>query len=37
VAVLVAGEWKFAQINFSYPTLYFPDLRLDGPAPLPGL
>ena len=29
-AVLVREEngWKFAQINFSFPTIYFPDVRL---------
>jgi hypothetical protein len=22
------GRWKFAQMNFSFPTIYFPDVRL---------
>lgn len=31
-AVLVheTGGWKFAQMNFSFPTIYFPDVRLMG-------
>ena len=28
VVVREAGAWKFAQINFSFPTVYFPDVRL---------
>lgn len=24
------GKWKFAQVNFSFPTIYFPDVRLIG-------
>ena len=28
VAVEDAGLWKFAQMNFSFPTVYFPDVRL---------
>lgn len=23
-----ADGWKFAQMNFSFPTIYFPDVRL---------
>jgi hypothetical protein len=23
-----AEVWKFAQVNFSYPTVYFPDVRI---------
>lgn len=27
--VVRAGErWQFAQMNFSFPTIYFPDVRL---------
>ena len=26
-----ADSWKLAQVNFSFPTVYFPDVRiLDG-------
>jgi hypothetical protein len=28
VVVREAGDWKFAQMNFSFPTVYFPDVRL---------
>ncbi|MGE5463077.1 MAG: nuclear transport factor 2 family protein [Syntrophothermus sp.] len=28
VVVRVEGGWKFAQMNFSFPTIYFPDVRL---------
>jgi hypothetical protein len=28
VVVLEAAGWKFAQMNFSFPTIYFPDVRL---------
>lgn len=28
VVVREAGTWKFAQINFSFPTIYFPDVRM---------
>jgi hypothetical protein len=28
VVVREAGNWKFAQIHFSFPTIYFPDVRL---------
>jgi hypothetical protein len=28
VVVREAGGWKFAQMNFSFPTTYFPDVRL---------
>ncbi len=28
VAVREADGWKFAQMNFSFPTIYFPDVRL---------
>lgn len=28
VVVREADEWKFAQMNFSFPTIYFPDVRL---------
>ena len=28
VVVREAEGWKFAQINFSFPTIYFPDVRL---------
>ncbi len=30
VVVREAGGWKFAQVNFSFPTIYFPDVRLVG-------
>lgn len=28
VVVRQAGGWKFAQVHFSFPTLYFPDVRI---------
>lgn len=28
VVVREAGGWKFAQMNFSFPTIYFPDVRI---------
>ena len=28
VTVRQAGSWKFAQVNFSFPTIYFPDVRV---------
>jgi hypothetical protein len=28
VVVRAADGWKFAQVNFSFPTIYFPDVRL---------
>ncbi len=28
VVVREATNWKFAQMNFSFPTIYFPDVRL---------
>jgi ketosteroid isomerase-like protein len=28
VVVRETGQWKFAQMNFSFPTMYFPDVRL---------
>jgi ketosteroid isomerase-like protein len=28
VVVRQADGWKFAQMNFSFPTIYFPDVRL---------
>jgi ketosteroid isomerase-like protein len=28
VVIRDADGWKFAQMNFSFPTIYFPDLRL---------
>jgi len=28
VVVREADGWKFAQMNFSFPTIYFPDGRL---------
>ena len=28
VVVREADDWKFAQMNFSFPTVYFPDVRL---------
>ena len=30
VVLRAAEGWKFAQINFSFPTVYFPDVRLLG-------
>ena len=30
VVVREADSWKFAQMNFSFPTIYFPDVRLIG-------
>ena len=30
VVVREADGWKFAQMNFSFPTIYFPDVRLPG-------
>lgn len=30
VIVHEEGGWKFAQMNFSFPTIYFPDVRLMG-------
>jgi ketosteroid isomerase-like protein len=30
VVVREADGWKFAQMNFSFPTIYFPDVRLTG-------
>jgi len=31
MVVRQADGWKFAQVNFSFPTIYFPDVRiLDG-------
>ena len=30
VVVHEADSWKFAQMNFSFPTIYFPDVRLMG-------
>jgi len=30
VVVREADGWKFAQMNFSFPTVYFPDVRLMG-------
>lgn len=30
VVVREADSWKFAQMNFSFPTVYFPDVRLMG-------
>lgn len=33
VVVREDGAWKFAQMNFSFPTIYFPDVRiLENPA-----
>jgi ketosteroid isomerase-like protein len=26
-----SGSWKFAQVNFSFPTIYFPDVRIMDP------
>ena len=28
VVVRETDGWKFAQMNFSFPTIYFPDVRL---------
>jgi hypothetical protein len=28
VVVREADGWKFAQVNFSFPTIYFPDVRI---------
>jgi len=28
VVLREADTWKFAQMNFSFPTVYFPDVRL---------
>jgi hypothetical protein len=28
VVVCEADNWKFAQMNFSFPTIYFPDVRI---------
>ena len=28
VVVREAGGWKFAQVNFSFPTIYYPDVRI---------
>ena len=28
VVVRETDDWKFAQMNFSFPTIYFPDVRL---------
>ena len=28
VVVREADSWKFAQMNFSFPTIYFPDVRI---------
>jgi hypothetical protein len=28
VVVREASGWKFAQLNFSFPTVYFPDVRI---------
>lgn len=30
VVVRETNGWKFAQMNFSFPTIYFPDVRLTG-------
>lgn len=30
VVVREGEDWKFAQMNFSFPTIYFPDVRLIG-------
>ncbi len=30
VAVRESGIWRFAQMNFSFPTIYFPDVRVMG-------
>lgn len=32
VVVRDANRWQFAQIHFSFPTIYFPDVRLAAPA-----
>ncbi len=29
VVVREPASWKFAQVNFSFPTIYFPDVRLE--------
>jgi ketosteroid isomerase-like protein len=28
VVVKESNKWKFAQVNFSFPTIYFPDVRI---------
>ena len=28
VVVREVGGWKFAQVNFSFPTIYYPDVRI---------
>jgi hypothetical protein len=28
VVIRQADSWKFAQVNFSFPTIYFPDVRV---------
>ena len=28
VVIRDTNSWKFAQMNFSFPTIYFPDVRL---------
>ena len=28
VVVRDMDGWKFAQVNFSFPTIYFPDVRI---------
>jgi len=30
--VRVHERWQFAQMNFSFPTIYFPDVRIMGPV-----
>ena len=30
VVVRQADGWKFAQVNFSFPTVFFPDVRIVG-------
>ena len=32
VVVRESGAWRFAQMNFSFPTIYFPDVRVMGSA-----
>ena len=32
VVVRVHERWQFAQMNFSFPTIYFPDVRIMGPV-----
>ena len=32
VVVRETGAWKFAQVNFSFPTIYFPDVRIMDPV-----